>query len=142
MIEIGNEPRIIAIDYGEKRVGIAVSDPLKMFAIPIVTIKNDKNFWSELNKVFNKYNVEVIVLGYPLKENGEKSSITELVEKFSYELKKKFSQEIVLVDERYSSSIAEQQIIASVKSKKKRQNKGLVDQNAAAVILTDYLSGI
>jgi len=133
------QSRILAIDYGAKRVGFAITDPLRMFAIPLITIKKDKFFWGNLEKIFIEYHIEIIALGYPLKEDGTRSSSTELVEKFQIELKKRKSIEIVLVDERYSSSIAKERIIETVPSRKKRRNKSLVDMNAAAVILQDYL---
>lgn len=132
-------PRILAIDYGAKRVGFAITDPLRMFAYPLITLENDKNFWQNLEQVFIEYNVELIVLGYPLKEDGGKSSSTEIVEKFESELKKRKSIEVKLVDERYSSTIAKDRILESVSSKKKRKDKKLIDMNAAAVILQDYL---
>lgn len=131
--------RILAVDYGEKRVGIAITDPLRMFAYPLMTIENDANFWKKFDKIFTEYIVELIVLGYPLKEDGSKSSSTLLVEKFREELFKRKPIEIVLVDERYSSSIAKERILQSVPSKKKRRDKSLVDMNAASVILQDYL---
>jgi len=137
-----NSERILAIDYGEKRIGIAISDPLKIFAIPLITIKNDKNFWKEFQTLFDKYNIVQVVLGYPLKEDGTKSTITLKVEEFENKLKSKIKQPVKLVDERYSSSIATEQIIESVKSKKKRRDKSLIDKNAAAVILSDFLNNI
>ena len=133
------KPRIFAIDYGSKRVGIAITDPLRMFAYPLTTIENSKNFWKELDKLIQEFQIDKIILGYPLKENGGRSSSTELVERFEQELKKKYKTEIIRVDERYSSSIAKERIIDSVTSKKKREDKKLVDMNAAAVILQDYL---
>lgn len=134
-----NTERIIAIDYGEKRIGIAISDPLKMFAIPLTTLANNKDIWYEIKKIFDDYNIIKAILGYPLREDGGKTKITDFVEKFASDFKKKFNLEIKLVDERYSSSIALEHILESVKSKKKRKDKGLIDQNAAAVILEDYL---
>ncbi len=131
--------RYLAIDYGEKRVGIAITDPLKMFGYPLVTIKNDKNFWDELNKIFAEYEIEIIVLGYPLKENGERSKSTEMVEKFYDKLVKKTSIGIEYFDERYSSMIAKEKILQSVSSRKKRRDKSLIDKNAAAVILNDFM---
>ncbi len=133
------QKRILGIDYGAKRVGIAITDPLRMFAYGLTTIQNDKNFWNNLGKLFTDYVVETIVLGYPLKESGEKSTSTELIEKFHIELEKRIKLPIVLVDERYSSVIAKQQILESVTSKKKRRDKGLIDKNAAAIILKEYL---
>jgi putative Holliday junction resolvase len=134
-----NSERILAIDYGEKRIGLAITDPLKMFAIPLTTINNDKNFWDSFKKVFKEYMITFIVIGYPLSEDGEKTEITSLVEKFSRELLKRYKIEFEFVDERYSSAIAWEHIVKGVSSKKKRRNKALIDMNAAAVILEDYL---
>jgi len=134
--------RILAIDYGIKRVGFAITDPLRLFAYPLMTINRDKYFWDKFEQLFKDYQIELIVLGYPLKEDGSRSSSTELIEKFKIELEKRKSIKIELVDERYSSSIAKERILESVPSKKKRRNKSLVDMNAAAVILQDYLEMI
>jgi len=134
--------RILGIDFGAKRVGIAITDPLRMFGYPLITILNDNNFWKNLGKLFVEYSIETIVLGYPLKESGARSTSTDLIEEFKVELEKRVKIPIVLVDERYSSSIAKQQIIESVSSKKKRRDKGLIDKNAAAVILKEYLDTI
>lgn len=134
--------RILAIDYGIKRVGFAITDPLRLFAYPLMTINRDKYFWNKFEQLFRDYQIEIIVLGYPLKEDGSRSSSTELIEKFKTELEKRKAIKIELVDERYSSSIAKERILESVPSKKKRRNKNLVDMNAAAVILQDYLEMI
>ncbi len=134
-----NEKRIVAIDFGEKRIGIALTDPLMMFAYPLTTINNDSKLWDNLLKLFSAYTIDKIILGYPLKESGEKSSSTLMVEEFHEKLKSKIKIPIELFDERYSSDIAKERILQSVKSKKKRRNKGLVDMNAACVILQDYL---
>ncbi len=136
------QKRLLGIDYGAKRVGIAITDPLRMFAYGLLTINNDANFWKKFDNLFVDYDVETVVLGYPLKESGERSSSTELIEKFHSELEKRIKLPIVLVDERYSSVIAKQQILESVTSKKKRRDKGLVDKNAAAIILKEYLDTI
>lgn len=134
-----NEKRVVAIDFGEKRIGIALTDPLMMFAYPLTTINNDLKLWDNLLKLFSEYTIDKIILGYPLKESGEKSSSTLMVEEFHEKLKSKIKIPIELFDERYSSDIAKERILQSVKSKKKRRNKGLVDMNAACVILQDYL---
>ncbi|MEW5843733.1 MAG: Holliday junction resolvase RuvX [Bacteroidota bacterium] len=134
------EARILAIDFGEKRIGLAVTDPLNIFAYPLSTLQNDSKFWNNLSKIISEYSVVKIVLGYPLKESGEQSSSTKMVITFKEELEKRISLPVELVDERYSSDIAKQRIIASVSSKKKRRDKSLLDKNAAAVILEDYLS--
>ena len=134
------EARTLAIDFGEKRIGLAVTDPLNIFAYPLSTLQNDSKFWNSLSKIISEYSVVKIVLGYPLKESGEQSSSTKMVITFKEELEKRISLPVELVDERYSSDIAKQRIIASVSSKKKRRDKSLLDKNAAAVILEDYLN--
>ncbi len=131
--------RILAIDYGKKRIGLALSDPLLTFAYPYKTISNDNNFQKELSALLVKKNIEKIILGYPLKENGEYTILTEEVLKFKERLEKKYKIEVILRDERYTSSIAQEMIFQSVNKKSKRRDKGLLDQNSAAVILQDYL---
>lgn len=131
--------RILAIDYGEKRIGIAITDPLKMFSIPLTTLNNNSKFWIDLEKIFKQYNIKKIVIGYPLNQDGSKTKLTIEIDKFCIRLKSKFEKEIFFVDERYSSSIAWEHIKEGVKSKKKRRNKALIDMNAAAVILEDFL---
>ena len=139
--EIADESeRILAIDYGAKRIGIAISDPLKMFPIPLTTIENNRSFWKIFNEILSFYKISKIILGYPLRENGEKTHATDLVEKFYKELESKTKISVEYIDERYSSQIAQQNIINSVVSKKKRRDKGLVDMNAACVLLQDYLN--
>ena len=134
-----DEKRFVGIDFGIKRIGVAVSDPLGWFATPLATIENNPDFWKKFFNLLRDYNIEAFVVGYPLKESGEVSAIIEEVDKFIQRLEKKFRLPVIKVDERYSSSIAERQILESVKSKKKRRDKGLVDRNAAAIILKDFL---
>lgn len=133
------EERILAIDYGLKRVGLALTDPLKIFAYPYKTLQNDAMFWKNLDQVIKENGVVKIVLGYPLLENGSKSEMTLAVEAFCEEIKKRYKLETVFWDERYSSGLAWDNIISSVKSRKKRRDKGLIDMNAAAIILQEYL---
>ena len=134
--------RILAIDYGKKRIGIAVSDPLNLFAIPLVTLSNDNNFFDELGKIISEKNVGKIVLAFPEREDGSKASIAGEIEKFKETLEKKTGLVVVLFDERYSSSIAWERIIQTVPSKKKRRDKSRIDRGAAAVILEDYLNSV
>jgi len=132
--------RILAIDYGEKRIGVAVSDPLNLFAIPLVTLPNNEKLIAELNKIINEKDVNKILLGYPLREDGSKYDFTRKVESFRKKLLKEFNIEVEFVDERYSSVIASERILQSVTSRKKRRDKSLIDKTAAAVILEDYLN--
>jgi putative Holliday junction resolvase len=134
------EKRILSIDYGTKRIGIAITDPLQILAYPLKTIQNNNSKWDEFDFLFSEYLIEKVILGYPLKEDGTKSHSTLLVEEFKKAFEKKYSMKIELVDERYSSELAKQKILESVTSKKKRRDKSLVDMNAAAIILEDYLN--
>ncbi len=134
------ESRILAIDFGEKRIGLAVTDPLNIFAYPLITLQNDMKLWENLAAVIQEYKVEKIIIGSPLKESGEVSIVSQHVMKFKEEIEKKFLLKAELVDERYSSKIARQRILETVSSKKKRRDKSLLDKNAAAVLLEDYLS--
>lgn len=136
------EERILAIDFGTKRIGLAITDPLKMFAIPFDTLPNNISTITAIVKIINEKNVKQIILGYPVKESGQETSISPLINKFKKELENKTGIQIQLVDERYSSDIASKRILESVKSKKKRRDKSLIDKNAAAVILEDYLNSI
>lgn len=138
-MDFENLSRILAIDYGTKRIGLALTDPLMTFAYPYQTILNDQNMWNNLLKIISEMGVSKIVLGYPLKESGDKSTSTNEVEKFHKLLSEKYKNEIILWDERYTSSIAKENILNSVNKKQKRRDKGLLDQNAAAIILQEYL---
>jgi putative Holliday junction resolvase len=137
-----NENRFLAIDFGLKRIGLALSDPLKLFSYPFSTLTNDNNLWVNLDKIIKEKKVSQIILGYPLKENGEATSLTEKISKFKKEIDKKFNIPIILWDESYSSQTAKEKIIQSVTSKKKRRDKGLIDKNAAAVILQEYIDSL
>lgn len=134
------EERILAIDFGTKRIGLALTDPLKMFAIPFDTIPNDASTLNRIKSIVEEKFVVKIIMGIPLNDRGEQSSISPLILKFKEKLEELTSQSIELVDERYSSDIASKRILESVSSKKKRRDKSLIDKNAAAVILEDYLN--
>jgi putative Holliday junction resolvase len=129
----------MSIDYGEKRLGIAVTDPLNIFAYPLTTLDNDARLTANILKLIAEYNVTKIIIGNPLKENGEESKVSPVVKEFSRKLQSATGIDIELVDERYTSHIAQRRIIESVPTKKKRRDKGLIDKNAAAILLEDYL---
>lgn len=133
------QKRIVAIDYGKKRIGVAITDPLRFFAQPLTTLQNDHTFWNTLRDILSKYDIEEFVVGYPLKESGDKGELTKDIDQFVKTVQKYYKVPVVLTDERYSSGIAQERILESVTSKKKRRDKGLIDKNAAAVILEDYM---
>ncbi|MFA3782909.1 Holliday junction resolvase RuvX [Melioribacteraceae bacterium 4301-Me] len=136
------EKRILAIDYGEVRIGLAITDPLNLFAYPLTTLPNNQEIFKELDIIIKKNNIVKIVLGNPLKENGSEAKISALVKKFKDNLESKFNLKVELLDERYTSEIARKNIIESVTSKKKRRDKTLLDMNAAYILLQDYLKTV
>lgn len=131
--------RILAIDFGLKRIGLALCDPLKTFAYPYKTILNDGKLLDELKRISVEESICKIILGYPLKEDGSAAQLGDVVMKFKKEIEGKLNLEVLLVDERYSSLIAQEKIRQSVTKKSKRREKGLIDKNAAAIILQDFL---
>jgi putative Holliday junction resolvase len=131
--------RLIAIDYGEKKCGIAETDDLKMIASPLTTVPT-LEIIDFLQKYFSKYSVEGVVLGEARYLNGDASSTTEMQAKFEEKLKLKFPQMPVhRVNEMFTSAIATRAIQSMDLSKKKRENKGLVDAISASLILRDFL---
>lgn len=134
--------RILGIDFGEKRIGLSLSDPTQTLASPLPTIQNDQKSVGKIIEIISKNEVEKIVIGYPINMDGSKSTLCHSVDEFIVQLKNKIDIEIIKKDERLTSYIAEQQIRESVKSKKKRQNKSLIDQFSARIILQEYLDEI
>lgn len=134
-----NFTRILSIDFGLKRIGIAISDPLKKFASPYTTILNDGKVFENLKKIIEDKSVEKIVLGLPDESSDSAKSVLNEVMKFKSEIEKKIGLDIILWNETHTSKIAQRRIIESVKSKKKRRNKGLIDMHSAAIILSEYL---
>lgn len=133
------EDRILGIDYGKKRIGLALSDPLLTFAYAYKTLSNNKNLWTNISGIIDEMNVSKIVLGLP---TGEKNiDLVREISVFKNQLEKKFRLNVVTWNEEYTSAIAKEKIIESVVSKKKRRDKGLIDRNSAAVILQEYLDG-
>jgi putative Holliday junction resolvase len=140
-----NETRIMGIDFGKIRIGIALSDSLKMFAIAHKTILNNSTTLSEFEKIIKEKNVTKFILGIPNEERQKKVSKTSVindVKKFKESLEKKFGFEVELWDETYTSVIAQQRILESVNKKVKRQNKDLLDMYSAAIILQEYLDSV
>lgn len=141
-MEAVKESRIMAIDFGVKRIGIALSDSLKLFAYPHITLPNDEKLFDELKKIIEEKMVTGIVLGIPDERKTSKTSVVAAIHIFKNELEKKFNLSVNLWDESYTSSIAQQKILESVTKKNKRQNKGLLDMYAAAIILQEYLDSV
>jgi len=134
--------KIIALDCGLKRTGIAVTDDLKIISSPLTTIETEKLIIF-LDNYFKNNTVEVIVIGEPKKLNLESTDSTLLVEKLSNVIKNKFPKiKVVMVDERFTSKIAKDYIINFGYSKTKRRDKSLIDEISASIILQSYLDQI
>jgi len=131
--------RILSIDYGRKRTGIAVSDNLQMIAGGLATIETHE-LLPFLKNYLEKEKVEKIVIGYPKTLNNLPAEIIPEIENFTKTVKKEFpSIEIDFFDERFTSKMAFQTMIESGINKEKRKNKALIDKISATIILQDYL---
>ena len=131
--------RIMALDYGKKRTGIAVSDPLQIIARGLETVDTGELI-GYLKKYFKEEEVEKVIIGYPLNFDDTPTHATPLVEKFIGKYKHVFPDvEIEKVDERLSSKMASQAIAGMGLKKKDREEKGLIDTVAATTLLQDYL---
>ena len=132
-------PRILAIDYGQKRTGIAVTDELQIIASGLTTIPSATTI-NFLKEYFSKENVEKVLIGEPKQMNGEPSQSTEIIEAFVKKFKSFFpDMPVVRVDERFTSKMAFQTMIDSGLNKKQRQNKNLLDEISATIMLQDFL---
>lgn len=129
----------MAIDYGLKRVGVAVTDPLQMIASPLETVPQQE-IYQFLTRYFEQEEVEAIVLGWPQNLKGEDTDATQPVRNFISKLQEKFPQiPIHKVDERLTSRMAVAAMIQGGSSKKDRRNKSNIDKVSATIILQSYL---
>jgi putative holliday junction resolvase len=132
-------PRIIAIDYGLKRTGLAVTDPLQIIATGLTTVES-KQLIPFLKDYFSKEQVELIIIGEPKNMDDSDTHATSLVEKCIKELQKNFPAiPIKKVDERFTSKMAKDSMLEMGLSKKQRRNKAMVDEIAATIILQEYM---
>jgi len=129
--------RILAIDYGTVRVGLAISDPLGLTAQSLKYIRNNSDLWGALKTVLDEYSVSKVVLGLPKTMKGTDSHMTQEVRDFASSFQKRFNVDIIFRDERLSSKAAEAHLISADVKRKKR--KDAVDSLAAAFILQGYL---
>lgn len=132
-------PRILAIDYGQKRTGIAVTDELQIIASGLTTIPSVEAI-AFLKKYFSNENVELVLIGEPKQMNGEPSESASIIKGFVTHFTNHFpAMKVFRVDERFTSKIAAQSMLDSRLKKKHRQNKALVDEIAATIMLQDFL---
>jgi putative Holliday junction resolvase len=131
--------RVIAIDYGRKRSGLAVTDPLQLISNNLATIPSQE-IYDFLEGYFSQEEVDIIVVGYPKKLNNKPSESVIYINPFIRKLEKLFPEkEIVLMDERFTSKIAFRSMLEGKLKKKKRRDKELIDKISANLILQSYL---
>ena len=134
--------KILAIDYGTKKVGVAISDESRKIAFSLKTVLNSQIF-PFLSELMSQETISTIVIGNPLKLNSNENKLSNDVNIFINKLNQKFSDiEILKFDERFTSVIAKKTILESGISKMKRRNKILVDKISATIILQDYISSL
>ena len=132
-------PRILAIDYGLKRTGIAVTDEMQLIASGLTTIASETAL-DFLKQYFAKEKVERVLIGDPKQMNGLPSQSAPLIEAFIEKFKTQFpDMQLDRVDERFTSKMAFQTMIDSGLKKKQRQDKALIDEISATILLQDYL---
>ena len=133
-------PRILAIDYGQKRTGIAVTDELQIIASGLTTVATETLF-SFLKDYFKKENVLKVLVGEPKQMDGSPSQSATMISEFVLQFQKLFPDiPVIRVDERFTSKMAFQTMIDSGLTKKQRQNKALIDEISATILLQDYLT--
>lgn len=131
--------RILCIDYGKKRVGLAVTDPQQLIANRLTTVSTH-TLWDFLKNYFEKEKIETLVVGYPRQMNNEASEAVRYINPFLKKFQKIYpAVKLELYDERFTSKLAFQAMIDGGLKKKQRQNKAMVDAVSATIILQSYL---
>jgi len=126
---------ILAFDYGDARIGVAVKFAEESVAEPLLTLKNDQDIWQNIQDLLNLHQPDLIVVGRPRNLEGEKTKQTDEAEKFASKLSKLYNNKIELIDEALSTEQAKQRIPKSLASKYRE----VIDQYAACIILESYL---
>lgn len=134
-----NTVRILSLDYGTRRIGVAVSDPLALIGQPLEFIPNGKDHIGEIKKIIDKYLPVEIIVGYPLNLKGEVGSKAMEVDLFIAELEKNVSVPVIRWDERFTTKIAIDSMRQMNMKRKDRESRKNVDSMAAAINLQNYL---
>ena len=129
--------RALGIDYGDTRIGIALSDPLQIITKPYITLKNNSDFFVKLESIVNEKEVKTIVVGYPYGMKGQITKQTKKVDSFIDRLKQNIDIDVIKVDERLSSRSAEN--LLKKQGFKTGHNKSMIDDTSAAIILQEYI---
>ena len=131
--------RILSIDYGTKRTGLAVTDPLRIIAGALATVET-KQLEKWLADYFSKNDVDIIVLGKPTQMNGQPSETMRFIEPLAARLRHAYpDKQVVLYDERFTSVLAHRTMLESGIGKQARRDKALVDRISATIILQSYM---
>ncbi|QAA80763.1 Holliday junction resolvase RuvX [Aequorivita sp. H23M31] len=131
--------RILALDYGSKRTGIAITDEMRLIASGLTTVSTPE-LMLFLEKYFASEKVDLVLVGEPKQKDGSPSTVEEEIQRFLKKFSRTFPDlEVKRVDERYTSKMAFQTMIDSGLKKKQRQNKALVDEISATIILQEFL---
>lgn len=134
--------RILAIDYGTRRTGIAVSDPLRIIAGALTTVET-RQLEKFLADYFSKNDVDTIVLGKPVQMNGSPSDTMRYIEPLAARLRRTYpDKDVVLYDERFTSVLAHRTMIESGMGRMARRDKAVVDRISAAIILQSYMESL
>lgn len=131
--------RLLALDIGKKRIGIAVCDKFHVTTTPYATIENSESALQYILDLIAKEHIEAVVLGLPKEEQGQHNAIVKEIRRFESALNQASSFDVYLHDESFSSKQAVQQLIASGRSKSHRKDKATIDKTAAAIILRSFL---
>jgi putative Holliday junction resolvase len=131
--------RILGIDFGTKRIGLAVTDPLQIFASPLKTVKNNE-FDDFIKEYLKTESIEEFVIGYPVRLNNKASESVKYINPFIRKLKKSFpGKPVHLVDERFTSGMALKTMIEGGVKKEDRRDKAMIDKISASIILQSFL---
>jgi putative holliday junction resolvase len=132
--------RILGIDFGSKRIGISLSDPLGIIARPVAPLKNDKSLFDNLVRLINDEKVKTVVVGMPLNLKGEHGKKAQEVQEFIDRLKSETKVGIEVWDERFTTTIAKRTMLSmGTKRKEREAREGRLDSMAASVMLQSYL---
>lgn len=133
--------RVLGIDFGLRRVGLAISDPLRLFARRLMTLNRPREDGpgpiGEIARICEEYDIDTVVVGHPVRTDGRDSDIAEAASRFAEALSLSLSCRVELYDERYTSILASRVIVETAQNKKR--DKGLVDRVAAEILLQDWL---
>jgi len=129
--------RVLGLDFGQKRIGVAVSDPFGMMAMPLKFVPNNPGSMKALKALIVEYQIVTVVLGLPLNMKGEETPSSQKVRTFADRIKAGLGVEVVFQDERFSTQAVERELIAA--DMRREQRREVIDSQAAAFVLQGYI---